>query len=95
MTDGWLKVMIGIGTSLLAVGVAYGTLRGRVNNLEEEVKTARRRLNKHSNEIDELMAIKISMAKVETSVDGMLVLLKEVRDEQKEARNIHINSKGK
>ena len=72
-----LNELLQWGGGLLGVGVSYGVLRQRVNNLEERMRRGSDKLDDHSNTDAEILA---AMARVEAKVDDLKDRVKRVED---------------
>lgn len=93
MDSSWVKTILGVAISLLAVGTAYGSMRGRIKSLEdklsdhlehykEKTNILTKRLDKHSSELDELREIHVAVGKLEVKMDHLLDLIKEMKNEK-------------
>lgn len=80
MDEGWIRVILMLMTMLVSIGVVWGAVQGRLKALEKAEKQMVMRLNKHENEIEKLVEIRLNVNTLVTQMEAVTDLLKEMRD---------------
>lgn len=80
MDDGWIKTGLMLVTTFVSMGAMWGLIQGRLKALEKAEGQIVKRVDKHADEIDKLVEIRLDVNTLVTQMEAVTALLKEMRD---------------